>query len=363
MKTFKSYKILVVDDQPDNLRTLVDQMERMALDIQALQETSARNALDIARMETPDLIITDWEMPDMDGIEFIRALQTDRKTRGIPVMMCTGIMTSSLNLKTALDAGALDYIRKPIDPLEFQARIRSMLQLADSFKTIQQQMKLMESQKEEIAKEKRKSDMLLENILPKEIAKELKSNGETLPRSFDEVTVMFSDFKGFTEYAENMSPQDLVEELNICFCAFDKIMLQHGVEKIKTIGDAYMSAGGLPVPNSTHANDVVLAALDIIEFMDERKVHHIKNGAKYLDIRVGVHTGPVVAGVVGINKFQYDIWGDTVNMAARLESNGDVGKVNVSAATHALIKYNYDFVFRGEIEAKGKGKMKMYFVD
>lgn len=363
MKTLKSYKILVVDDKPDNLRTLVDQMENMALDIQALQETSAKNALEIARLELPDLIITDWEMPEMNGIEFINALQINKYTRKIPIVMCTGIMTTSLNLKTALDAGAVDYIRKPVDPIEFQARISSMLQLADSFQTIQQQMNLLESQKEEIAKEKEKADRLLENILPIEIAKELKTTGEAKSRSFDEVTVMFTDFKGFTEFAENMSPEALVKELNTCFCAFDEIMLKHGIEKIKTIGDSYMCAGGLPVTNNTHPIDTVNAAIDVLDFMDKLKAEHIANGTKYLELRIGLHTGPVVAGVVGINRFQYDIWGDTVNMASRIESNGEVGKINLSEATYKLIKDKFNCTPRGEIDVKGKGMKKMYFLD
>lgn len=363
MKTLKSYKILVVDDSPENLRVLVDHMEHMRLDIQAFQETSAKNAFEIAQLEVPDLIITDWEMPGMDGIQFIQALQTDSKTRRIPVIMCTGIMTSSSNLKTALDAGAVDFVRKPVDPIEFQARIRSMLQLADSFKTIQQQMRLVESQKEEIAVEKVKSDQLLENILPREIAKELKAEGEAKPRSFENVSVMFTDFKGFTQYAENMSPVDLVTELNACFCAFDEIMLRNGVEKIKTIGDAYMCAGGLPVVNDTHAVDVVNAAKDVLDFIEKRKEMHIANNAKYLELRIGVHTGPVVAGIVGINRFQYDIWGDTVNMASRLESAGEAGKVNISEATYNLVKDKFECSSRGEIEAKGKGEKKMYFVD
>ncbi|MDX2359973.1 MAG: adenylate/guanylate cyclase domain-containing protein [Crocinitomicaceae bacterium] len=363
MKKAKSYKILVVDDKPDNLRTLVDQMERMHLNIQALQETDARNAFEIAQLEVPDLIITDWEMPDMNGIEFIEALQISKYTREIPVIMCTGIMTSSLNLKTALDAGAVDYIRKPVDPLEFQARVLSMLQLGDSFKTIQQQMKQLESQKQEIAQEKLKSDHLLENILPKEIAKELKLNGVAKPRSFDSVTVMFTDFVGFTSYAEGTSPEELVQELNACFCAFDEIVLRHGVEKIKTIGDAYMCAGGLPVSNDSHPFDVYKAAKEIVDFMEIRKKQHIENGTDYLNLRIGIHTGPIIAGTVGINKFQYDIWGDTVNLASRIESNGEAGKINISESTYLLIKEKVNCSYRGEIDVKGKGKQKMYFTD
>lgn len=153
METLKTYKIIVVDDSTDNLRALVYQLESMQLDIQVMQETNAQNALEIARFEIPDIIITDWEMPDMDGIEFIRALKEDKRTHMIPVIMCTGIMTSSAHLKIALDAGAVDYVRKPIDPVEFEARMRSMLQLSDSFKIIEQQMVLLKSQKETLHSE------------------------------------------------------------------------------------------------------------------------------------------------------------------------------------------------------------------
>jgi class 3 adenylate cyclase len=160
-----------------------------------------------------------------------------------------------------------------------------------------------------------------------------------------------------------MSPVELVKELNTCFCAFDEIMLKHGVEKIKTIGDAYMSVGGLPVKNTSHPMDVINAARDVLTFMENRKAFHVQNNTNYLELRIGVHTGPVVAGVVGINKFQYDIWGDTVNTAARFESNGEVGKINISEETYLLVKDLTNCTYRGEAELKGKGIKKMYFID
>lgn len=215
---------------------------------------------------------------------------------------------------------------------------------------------------EEVEQEKEKSDKLLENILPKEIAKELKTHGMTRPRHFDSVTVMFADFKGFTEYSENMSPELLVEELNFCFSAFDEIMLRNNVEKIKTIGDCYMAAGGLPTPNETHLSDVINAAKEMIVFMERRKKGHMDRGEKYLEIRIGIHTGPIVAGTVGINKFQYDIWGDTVNLASRMESNGVTGKINISEESNALLPAEITSTFRGEYEVKGKGMQKMYLI-
>jgi histidine kinase len=211
----------------------------------------------------------------------------------------------------------------------------------------------------ELDQEKRRSDDLLHNILPAETADELRRNGRAEARHYDRVTVLFTDFEGFTHLAETLSPTDLVRELDECFNAFDAIVAKHGVEKIKTIGDAYMAVGGLPVPNSTHPDDVVQAALEMRAFIAERWM----SGGPYLGMRIGVHTGPVTAGIVGKRKFQYDVWGDTVNIAARMESSGAVGQVNISQATHDFLGARFEFVPRGELEAKGKGKLAMFFVD
>jgi adenylate cyclase len=218
-------------------------------------------------------------------------------------------------------------------------------------------------QRNKISKEKKKSDDLLLNILPAEVAEELKAKGSAEAKLLDEVTVLFTDFKGFTQLSEKLSPKELVAEINECFSTFDNIMQKHGVEKIKTIGDAYMAAGGLPTSNTTHANDVVKAALDIQQSMREHKAKKEAAGKIFFDIRIGVHTGPVVAGIVGVKKFAYDIWGDTVNIASRMESSGEAGKVNISGATYELVKSNYRCVHRGKVQAKGKGDIDMYFVE
>jgi class 3 adenylate cyclase/Tfp pilus assembly protein PilF len=221
-------------------------------------------------------------------------------------------------------------------------------------------------QKNIIKKEKKRSDELLLNILPLETAEELKSTGTAKPKQFDLVTVLFTDFKGFTKIAEKMSADELVNELHLIFSEFDKIISKYPIEKIKTIGDSYMCAGGLPTANTTNPTDVILAALEIQEYMNKH-VTISNNNVPQWQIRIGIHSGPVVAGVVGIKKFVYDIWGDTVNTASRMESSGEPGKVNISGSTYELIKSNLasnlTTIYRGEIEAKNKGKIKMYFVE
>jgi len=213
-----------------------------------------------------------------------------------------------------------------------------------------------------IHNEKEKADQLLLNILPAETANELKNNGFSKARSFDMVSVMFTDFKGFTRMAEIMEPDELVAEIDQCFKAFDNIISNYPIEKIKTIGDAYMCAGGLPVANMTNPVDVVNAALEINAFMEGLKAGKIRNNQPYFEIRIGIHTGPVIAGIVGFKKFQYDIWGDTVNIASRMESSGEVGEVNISGTTFELVGDRFNCIHRGKVEAKNKGAIDMYFV-
>ncbi|MEZ4844566.1 MAG: two-component regulator propeller domain-containing protein [Bacteroidia bacterium] len=216
---------------------------------------------------------------------------------------------------------------------------------------------------EELTSEKKKSDELLLNILPEEVAVELKAKGSAKARHFDEVTVLFTDFKDFTQMSEQMTAGELVEEIHTCFMAFDHIIEKHGLEKIKTIGDSYMCAGGLPVANKTHAVDVVGAGLEILHFILNRKTERTALGKKPFEIRIGIHTGPVVAGIVGIKKFAYDIWGDTVNTASRMENSGETGKVNISGTTYNLVKDKFICTHRGKIQAKNKGELDMYFVE
>jgi adenylate cyclase len=218
--------------------------------------------------------------------------------------------------------------------------------------------------KDVLKKEKDRSESLLLNILPAEIAEELKEKGEAQARDFDLVSILFTDFKGFTEKSAELTAVELIGEINHCFKAFDHICEKYGIEKIKTIGDAFMAAGGLPVPSTDSVQNTVLAALEMQSFMTQRFSDKKTTDGFTFEMRLGIHTGPVVAGIVGVKKFQYDLWGDTVNTAARIESSGAVGQVNISQHTYELVKDNTQFTFthRGKIQAKGKGKIDMYFV-
>jgi adenylate cyclase len=224
------------------------------------------------------------------------------------------------------------------------ATIRSIFKLEDNNKIIEN--------------EKKRSDDLLHNILPAEIITELKHTGASKARNFDNTTVLFTDYVNFTKLSVLMSPEELVKEIDYCFRAFDKIIEKYGLEKIKTIGDAYLAVSGLPLENDQHAQNTVAAAIEMLEFTKQ----NLRNGGKF-EIKIGIHSGPLVAGVVGVKKFAYDIWGDTVNTASRMVNACYPGKINISETTYELVKNIYHAENRGEIEAKNKGKLQMYFVN
>ena len=230
-------------------------------------------------------------------------------------------------------------------------------------KTVELRTAEVVAEKKEVEIQKKRSDELLLNILPEEVADELKAKGSAAAKYFDEVTVLFTDFKNFTTVAEKLSAEELVGEINYCYSEFDKIISKYGIEKIKTIGDAYMCAGGLPVPNKTNAEDTVKAAIEIRDLMLRESEKRIAAGKSFFEIRIGLNTGPVVAGIVGIKKFAYDIWGDTVNTAARLETSSEAGKVNISGSTYELVKDKFKCTYRGRIPAKNKGEIDMFFVE
>lgn len=232
-----------------------------------------------------------------------------------------------------------------------------------SFLRARQNAKLMAEKNIIIREEQQRSENLLLNILPSLVAEELKKKGHTNARFFEDVSVLFADFVGFSKIAEQLSPQQLVSELDTCFRAFDHIIALHGLEKIKTIGDAYMCAGGLPDGGGSQLRSMVLAARDMQRWLADWNMERLKNGQPLFEARIGIHNGPVVAGVVGSKKFAFDIWGDTVNIAARIEQAGEGGKINISGESYELIREFFPCTYRGKIAAKNKGEIDMYYVE
>ena len=240
----------------------------------------------------------------------------------------------------------------------FNAHLVEEMQEAKRDAEIAEKIALM-AQKE-MEQEKIKSDQLLLNILPEEIARELRENGSTVPVHYKSVSVMFTDFKGFTQFAETMTPNELINELDSCFSYFDSLMDRFKLEKLKTIGDSYMCAGGIPIVNNTHPVDTILAALEIQAVMNEAK--KLSMDLPFWELRLGIHTGSLIAGVIGEKKFAYDVWGDTVNIASRMEASGTPEMVNISKSTYEIVKDFFHCEYRGKIQAKNKGFVEMYYV-
>jgi class 3 adenylate cyclase len=266
---------------------------------------------------------------------------------------CDRLVMGTINFATKLP-GAYNQEDLRIGYL-LALQLSSAIRNAESYKELQQLYAQIEI-------EKQKSDQLLLNILPLAIAEELKQTGKVKPVHYESASVLFTDFKNFTKSAETLSPQDLVDELDYCFSCFDQFIEAQNLEKLKTIGDSYMCVGGIPTSNYTHAIDAILAALNLRTFMEWRKIEKMKTNQSYWEIRIGIHSGALLAGAIGNKKFAYDVWGDTVNIAARMESSGIPGTVNVSQSTFELTQDFFEFEHRGKIKAKNKGKIDMYIV-
>ncbi|MEL6923471.1 MAG: adenylate/guanylate cyclase domain-containing protein, partial [Bacteroidota bacterium] len=294
-------------------------------------------------------------------------------------------LTDSLRFQSALDSLQLAFAQKDLQQTEMALKEQETeTQLRQSqrnflfalaaivgivaiglflrFLGMRSHARVLEEKNKIIKEEKERSEDLLLNILPVAIANELKENGEAKTRRYEQVSVLFADFKGFSKISRELSSEDLISELDTCFRAFDRIIQKYRLEKIKTIGDAYMCAGGLPAPDNGSPVEVVRAALEMQEFLTTLKLERVEKGLPYFEARIGIHTGPIIAGVVGLKKFAFDIWGDTVNVASRMESGGTPGKVNISGTTYEMIKEDFECEYRGKVPAKHIGEVDMYFV-
>lgn len=349
MAEIRHIRVLVIED--DEFITMVyqDQLSDVTniefnLDIYPLME----EGLEALKKGDYDVLLLDLNLPDSDFKQTIARIP--EISNKLPVVIMTSANDELLALKT-MNMGGQDYLVK--SKLDRTLFIRSVLYSIERHQL-----------RNQLLNEKEKSDNLLRNILPETIADELKAKGKIKARHYNEVSVMFIDFAGFTGISAAMKPEELVQELHTCFSHFDAITEDLGLEKIKTIGDAYMCAGGIPIRNETHALDITKAAFKIMEFIDKRYQDKQAAGQEYWRARIGINLGPAITGVVGSRKFTYDIWGDTVNTAARMESNSTPGRVNISKTIYDKLKGNsaYSFENRGTIEAKGKGLIPMYFI-
>jgi class 3 adenylate cyclase len=348
--------VLVVDDS---------RMMRLAL-IRALnglgfrnitEAANGRQALDLALANPFDLMLLDMEMPEMTGMEVLNAMKDKPELSGLPVIVVSGAEQVE-NAVQCIELGAEDFLPKPFSPTLLRARVTSSIEKKRLRDLDRLRLQQLQTEKELLQIEKDKSENLLLNILPKAVADRLKGGERTIANGHATVTVLFADLVGFTELARRTTPADLVSLLNGIFTAFDLLVEKHHLEKIKTIGDSYMLAGGIPLERPDHAQAVADIALEMIQTL---AALNAEKGTQ-LRVRIGINTGPIVAGVIGKRKFTYDLWGDTVNLASRMESSGVPGLVHVSESTHEALKTEFDLEERGITQVKGIGEVRTYFL-
>ncbi len=354
---FKSARILLVDDQQANL----DLLEAFLGDAGYTNlhcTRDPRQVCDLVRTLEPDLVLLDLHMPQMDGFEVMAALRPFIPLETyLPIIVLTADATRQAR-ERALSGGANDFLTKPLDEMETLLRIRNLLATRALHLALRDRNARLERTNEELAAERETSERLLLNILPRTIADRLRQTPGTIADSFEEATVLFADIVGFSGICGGLAPQSLVAWLNEIFSAIDTLAEEFGLEKIKTIGDAYMLVGGLPHRRPDHAEAIANFALALHEIMAGRQTP----AGCPLEFRIGIHTGQVVAGVIGQRKFAYDLWGDTVNTASRMQSHGIAGATHVSMAVRDRLCASHTFTERGEIAIKGKGTLTTFLL-
>lgn len=352
----KTMKVLVVDDSRILRKILIRELN--SIGITNIQEAfDGVDALDKLRVEAFDLMLLDMEMPEMDGLETLKVIKSSDELRYLPVIVVSGSENFERTIQ-CIQIGAEDYLPKTFDPVLLRARVFSSLEKKRLRDVDRERILQLQHEKELLNIEQMKTEKLMLNILPKPIAERLKKGESNISGSYSEVTILFSDLVGFTKMSSQKTAAELVKLLNDLFGRFDKRAEHLGLEKIKTIGDAYMAVGGLPIPRPDHAHIVADMALGMYEDLADFNALH----GMELNMRIGINSGPVVAGVIGFTKFSYDLWGNTVNTASRMESTSEVGCVQMTPATRELIQNDFDVMDRELVECKGLGQILTSFL-
>jgi class 3 adenylate cyclase len=345
----------VVDDNALSRDLLSRRLERDGYVVS--QAEDGLKALEVLENEPFDVVLLDVIMPKIDGVEVLRRLQSSGRLRGAPVIMLSA-MDEVQQAVHCIELGAEDYLTKPFNPVLLRARISACLEkqrLSAEERRVSEQLR---AALREVEEQRRLTESLLLNILPARISEELRTFGHVTPKYYDDVTIVFTDFVGFSVSTEEMAADEMVEMLHEYFTAFDGVVKAYGMEKLKTIGDSYMFLGGMPPRASSHPVDSVLACLELLHIVGEFQARF----PTAWQIRIGMHTGPVIAGVVGVDKFAFDVWGETVNYSSRMESAGEPGRINLSERAYSRVKDFFECEPRGKILTKEQRAMDMYFV-
>ena len=350
-------RVLVVDDSRTLRKLLIRELNLVG--ITNIQEaTDGAEAVERVRAEPFDLMLLDMEMPELDGLDVLKLIKSDPVLSYLPVIVISGGEQFSKTVE-CIQIGAEDYLPKPFDPILLRARVYSSLEKKRLRDIDRERIVELQTEKELLHVEQLKTEKLMLNILPKPIADRLKKGEKNIAGSYPESTVLFSDLVGFTKMSSEKTAGQLVELLNSLFTKFDQRAEHLGLEKIKTIGDAYMAVGGIPIPRADHAEIVADMALGM--FIDLKEFNDAYGMT--LNMRIGINSGPVVAGVIGFTKFSYDLWGNTVTTASRMESTSVEGRIQISPSTQALLQSSFNLEERELMECKGLGKIMTYFLN
>ena len=353
---FAAFCVLVVDDSRTLRKILIRELNSLGFH-NILEAADGLEAIEVVKSKPIDLMLLDMEMPELDGLGVLGQLKADETYKSLPIIVISGADQFEKTIK-CIEIGAEDYLPKPFDPILLRARIFSSLEKKRLRDLDRKHLEMLNQEKQLLEIEQMKTEKLMLNILPRPIAERLKRGEKNISGSYPDVTILFSDLVGFTKMSSKTTATELVKLLNDLFTRFDVRAEALGLEKIKTIGDAYMAVGGLPIPRPDHA---ALCAEMALGMFEDLKNFNQENNAE-LNMRIGMNSGPVVAGVIGFTKFSYDLWGNTVNTASRMESTSQHGRVQVSPSTYEALKDAYDFEDAGLMECKGLGEIRTHLL-